>query len=175
MGTGKLDGVKSTSTKEHIFIISRQTSLPLKDMDVKLCLLLLIAIVSIAAYPRTRRIPRSMYYVDDYDYGYDSPRWVDLAPRFPLAPFGFPGGSRYYDDDDYHYDDPQPRVRPMRPYGRYRFGTDFSSNANLERRRQQTRETLQRHAYEATTTTTRRPTPSYPPERIDPKDLDWTS
>merc|ERR1712142_881240 len=173
MGTGKLDGVKSTSTKEHIFIISRQTSLPLKDMDVKLCLLLLIAIVSIAAYPRTRRIPRSMYYVDDYDYGYDSPRWVDLAPRFPLAPFGFPGGSRYYDDD--HYDDPQPRVRPMRPYGRYRFGTDFSSNANLERRRQQTRETLQRHAYEATTTTTRRPTPSYPPERIDPKDLDWTS
>merc|ERR1712142_698397 len=142
MGTGKLDGVKSTSTKEHIFIISRSQRTIKRtrgaDMDVKLCLLLLIAIISVAAYPRTRRIPRSMYYVDDYDYGYDSPRWVDRAPR---SRFGFPGVQ---------YDDPQLRVRPMRPYGRYRFGTTFSSNDNLERMRQRTRETLQRHAHEAT-------------------------
>jgi len=115
MGTWKLDGVKSTSTKEHIFIVSRSQRTIKRtrvDMDVKLCFLLLIAIVSVATYPR---IPRSMY-LDDYDYA--APRSYRVG-RNPTSRFGFTGGSRYY-KDDYHYDD-QPRSRRMqRLLDRYR-------------------------------------------------------
>jgi len=83
-------------------------------MDVKLCLLLLIGIVSVATYPR---IPRSMY-LDDYDIAALRSYRVGRAPPIDIR-FGYRGGSRYY-EDDYQYDDQPRSPRMPRPLGRYR-------------------------------------------------------